>query len=100
MNISKRTASLMVVSYWSSLTSRAAVPIPPSRPKPVERVVKGNCCREPTVENDRNRFPEDLDESNTSEVPLPFWNKDDCLPRAFLGQSPIKELCLHNGDHL
>ena len=47
---------------------------PPSRPKPVDCTLKVDRCREPSVEKAFYRFPEDLDESNPPEVPLPFWN--------------------------
>ena len=38
------------------------------------RIVICDFCREPDVEKACNRFPEDLDDSNPPEVPLPFWN--------------------------
>ena len=49
-------------------------PRPPSRPKPVERVMEGDGCRELAVEKARDVLPEDLDDTNTLESPLPFWN--------------------------
>ena len=49
-------------------------PRPPSRPKPVKPVLKVDYCGEPAVEKARERFLEDLDDSNPPEFPLPFWN--------------------------
>ena len=49
-------------------------PRPPYHPKPMERVMEGDRFCDPTVEKARDFLPEDLDKTNTPEVPLPFWN--------------------------